>query len=58
MPSLDSRGSSKSTDGSGSGLYSASWVTFVGSEMSIACRPPECQVLNAMFGVSVGLWAE
>ena len=26
--------------------------------MSIAWKPPECQVLNAMLGVSVGLCAE
>src|SRR5918999_2720523 len=26
--------------------------------MLTACRPPECQVLNAMLGVSVGLCAE
>src|SRR5690349_1946346 len=58
MPSLDRRGSSKSTEGSGSGLYSASCVTLAGSEMSIACSPPECHVLNAMLGVSVGLCAE
>ena len=25
--------------------------------MSIAWNPPECHVENAMFGVSVGLWA-
>jgi hypothetical protein len=26
--------------------------------MLTAWNPPECQVLNAMCGVSVGLWAE
>src|SRR5215207_7526016 len=26
--------------------------------MPTAWKPPECQVLNAMCGVSVGLWAE
>ena len=56
--SIESRGSSMSTLGSGSGEYCARWVGFIGSEMSIACMPPECQVENAMFCVSVGLWAE
>ena len=44
--------------GSAGGLYSASCVTFIGSLTSIAWKPPECQVLNAMFWVSVGLCAE
>ena len=39
-------------------MNSANWVTFVGFVMSIAWKPPECQVLKAMLGVSVGLWAE
>ena len=58
IASDDSRGSSVPTIASGCGLNSASWVTFVGLVMSIAWKPPECQVLNAMLGVSVGLWAE
>src|SRR5262245_30130000 len=56
--SIESRGSSMSTIGSGSGEYSARCFGFIGSLMSIAWKPPECQVLNAMFWVSVGLCAE
>src|SRR4051794_7960419 len=53
-----SAGSSVSTAGSGSGRYIAAGAGWLGSEMSIACRPPECQVTNARFGVSVGLCDE
>src|SRR3954465_15841664 len=53
-----SAGSSVSTAGSGSGRYIAAGVGCVGSEMSIACRPAECQVRMARFGVSVGLCDE
>ena len=54
----DSRGSSISTEPSGFGVNSASWYGFCGSSSETACIPPECQVLNAMCGVSVGLCAE
>src|SRR3954447_14699196 len=53
-----SAGSSVSTAGSGSGRYIAAGLGCAGSAMSIACRPPECQVSKAMFGVSVGLCEE
>src|SRR3954451_18263921 len=53
-----SAGSSVSTAGSGSGRYIAAGVGWLGSEMSIACRPAECQVRIARFGVSVGLCEE
>jgi hypothetical protein len=39
-------------------LNSASCVGVAGLVMSIAWKPPECQVLKAMLGVSVGLCAE
>ena len=58
MSELESRGSSTATIASGSGLNSASCVGLPGLVMSIAWKPPECHVLNAMLGVSVGLWAE
>ena len=39
-------------------MNSASWYGRCGSSTLTACSPPECHVLNAMCGVSVGLWAE
>jgi hypothetical protein len=46
------------TSSSGSGKNSASWNGRFGRWMLTAWKPPECQVLNAICGVSVGLWAE
>ena len=46
------------TERSGFGRNSASWYGRRGSATLTACRPPECQVLNATCGVSVGLCAE
>ena len=43
---------------SGFGRNSASWYGRRGSATLTACRPPECQVLKATCGVSVGLCAE
>src|SRR5687768_4820982 len=54
----ESRGSSSMTASSGSGKNSASWDGFLGSSTEIAWKPPECQVVNTMFGVCVGLCAE
>src|SRR5918992_3911919 len=54
----ESRGSSSMTASSGSGTNSASWYGSDGSSRLAAWNPPECQVLNAMLGVSVGLCAE
>src|SRR5918998_398997 len=46
------------TSGSGRGKNSASWYGLSGFARLTACMPPECQVVNAMFGVRVGLCAE
>src|SRR5919106_5411020 len=54
----DSRGSSSMTSSSGSGKNSASWCGLIAFWMLTAWNPPECQVLKAMCGVSVGLCAE
>jgi hypothetical protein len=43
---------------SGLGKYSASYSGADGSSMFTAWKPPECQVVNAICGVSVGLCAE
>src|SRR5918996_4534846 len=54
----ESRGSSSITSGSGSGKNSASCDGLCARWMLTAWKPPECQVVNAMCGVSVGLCAE
>src|SRR3954467_361323 len=54
----DRRGSSKVTFGSGLGVNCASLAGCSGSARLTASMPSECQVLNAMCGVSVGLCAE
>src|SRR5918996_2269723 len=56
--SEDRRGSSSMTSSSGSGMNWASWDGRVGFWMLIAWNPPECQVVKAILGVSVGLCAE
>src|ERR671911_1606023 len=56
--SEESRGSSSITSSSGSGKNSANWAGACACWMLTAWKPPECQVLNATCGVSVGLCAE
>ena len=46
------------TSSSGSGKNSPSCLGRLGFLMPMAWNPPECQVLKAILGVSVGLWAE
>src|SRR5260370_38491889 len=48
-------GSSSATEGSGVGENQPPWAGCVGSRMSIACNPPECQESNATFRSTVGL---
>ena len=50
--------SSFATDASGVGEIHPAWVGWAGSEMSIACSPPECQSSKMRFRVTVGLWEE
>jgi hypothetical protein len=58
MAARPSAGSSIATDASGVGENQPAWVGWPGSEMSMACSPPECQESKARFRVSVGLCEE
>ncbi len=53
-----SAGSSIATDASGVGENQPAWVGWPGSEMSMACSPPECHESKARSLVSVGLCDE
>src|SRR5260370_42009639 len=53
-----SAGSSFATESSGSGENTPAWTGAAGLEISIACRPPECQAMKARLRVTVGLCDE